>query len=335
MSDIDQQIMRQVMNQATADLFASPSATAAAIKRQRHNRVRTRVLGIAGTAAAAGLAVGTVATVSGPGTRPAAAPARSALAGHTTNVQLTAAERTLDSLSAAAAATHRPSGRYVVLTEKSTGTDGAVTETGGRTSVIDTVTGGGVTYQGITVSGAGSTPTPPSELSSPAGTSPTIAQLDALPTSPTALRAVLLAQSKQQYDKAYKLEAKAKKTGQAYPALVPGNPPTDDDQVYDQATDLLWVPDISPALRSALYKVLAATPGVIVNAHAADSTGRPAIEISRFDTAAKTDVETFENPTTGATLESAWDGPSSNFSEDLYLSIAYTNTIPANPYQQG
>jgi hypothetical protein len=44
-------------------------------------------------------------------------------------------------------------------------------------------------------------------------------------------------------------------------------------------------------------------------------------------------VETFEDPATGATLESAWDNPSGEFDEDLYRSITYTNTIPSDPYQ--
>ena len=48
---------------------------------------------------------------------------------------------------------------------------------------------------------------------------------------------------------------------------------------------------------------------------------------------AKVKVETFENPKTGATLESAWVEPSGEFLEDLYLSITYTNHIPPNPYK--
>ena len=57
---------------------------------------------------------------------------------------------------------------------------------------------------------------------------------------------------------------------------------------------------------SALYKVLAATSGVRVDSHARDDLGRPAVEISR--TAAATGIEdrTFENPKTGAVLETAF-----------------------------
>ena len=82
-----------------------------------------------------------------------------------------------------------------------------------------------------------------------------------------------------------------------------------------------------------MYKVLAATPGVIVKTGTTDSSGRPAVEISRYDTWAKQDVQTFEDPATGATRESAWIGPSGSVAEDLYLSTTYTNTIPADPYK--
>ena len=63
------------------------------------------------------------------------------------------------------------------------------------------------------------------------------------------------------------------------------------------------------------------------------SRGRPAVEISRVDTVGKTDVETFENAKTGATLESAWRQSSGELDEDLYLSITYASTIPSDPYQ--
>src|SRR5690242_15252507 len=40
-------------------------------------------------------------------------------------------------------------------------------------------------------------------------------------------------------------------------------------------------PLVGPQLRSALYKVLADTPGVRVDSHARGDLGRPAVEISR------------------------------------------------------
>jgi hypothetical protein len=323
MSDTDEDVMRELMFRSTADLFAAPAAATAALRRQRQRRLRTRVLGVTGVAAAAGLAVGTLATGVG-----AAAPSGpTGSTGGTKAVQLTAAQRTLYGLSAAAAATPRPPGRYVVLTEKSFSGG----EVGPKTSVIDTVTGGGVTYQDITASGANE---PPAVLKSPAGSSPTSAQLDAMPENPAQLRAFLLAQAKQQLAQAYADEqAQAKSAGKKIGSAASGTGPTDDDLVFEQAADLLWEPHLSPALRAAVYKVLADTPGVQVRTGVTDSAGRPAIEISRVSTSYREKVETFENPKTGATLESAWIEPSGELLEDLYLSISYTNHIPADPYQ--
>ena len=328
MRDIDDDVMSQLMIQSTADLFAGPAATAEALRRQRHRRLRTRVLGVTGVAAAAGLAVGTLAIPSGP----------AGSAGTTHIAQLTAAQQTLYGLSAAAASFDRPAGRYVVMTEKSidiANGSGNDDEVGPKTDVIDTLTGGGVTYQDIKVTGANGDPRPPAVLQAAKGTSPTTRQLDAMPTSPAELRAFLLAQAKQQLTQAYAWEAQqAKKAGKKIPAKLPTGPtPTDNDLVFEQAAGLLWEPNLSPALRAALYKVLADTPGVQVKTGARDSSGRAAVEISRTDQVAKAKVETFENPKTGATLESAWIEPSGELLEDLYLSISYTNHIPANPYQ--
>ena len=325
----DEDVMRELMTRSTAELFAPPAAIAEALRRQRQRRLRTRVLGVTGIAAAAGVAVGTLATGSGaagPGTRPAATSA-SASAGATKAVELTAAQRTLYGLSTAAAATQRPAGRYVVLAEKSY--SGGVI--GPKTSVIDTVTGGGVTYQDLTGSGY---PQPPAVLNGPPGTSPTSAQLDAMPTSPAALRAFLLAQAKQQLAQAgQEMASQAAKAGKETAKPVPVTQPTDDDLVFDQAANLLWEPNLSPALRAAVYKVLADTPGVQVKTGTTDSAGRPAVEISRTSTFYREKVETFENPKTGATLESAWIEPGGELLEDLYLSITYTNQIPPDPYQ--
>ena len=187
----------------------------------------------------------------------------------------------------------------------------------------------------ITVSGAKGEPQPPEVLKAAPGTSPTTKQLDAMPTSPARLRSFLLTQAKQQLSQAYaEMAQQARKAGQKIPTPFPKGPqPTDNDLVFEQAADLLWEPHLSPGLRAALYKVLANTPGVQVKTGAADTAGRPAVEISRVDTVARVKVETFENPKTGATLESAWVEPSGEFLEDLYLSITYTNHIPANPYQ--
>jgi hypothetical protein len=95
---------------------------------------------------------------------------------------------------------------------------------------------------------------------------------------------------------------------------------------------MLWEPDLSPALRSAVYKVLAATPGVRVKTGVTDTSGRPATEISRVNTVAHDDAETFLDPRTGGTLESAWAYPSGEFDADLYEKITYTNALPSDPY---
>ena len=334
--------MRELMIQSTADLFARSAPTAEALRRRRQRQLRTRVLGVTGIAAAAGLAVGTIAIPSGaqPAARPgiAAGPAGPAgPAGTTHAAQLTVAQQTLYGLSTAAAATQRPAGRYVVLAEKSVDneTGGAGSETGPKTSVIDTVTGGGVTYQDITVSGSNGNPQPPAVLNAPSGSSPTTAQLDAMPTSTAGLRAFLLSQAKQQLNQAYaEMAQQAKKAGKKIATPIPKGPqPTDNDLVFEQAANLLWEPHLSSALRAAVYKVLADTPGVQVKSGVTDSAGRPAVEISRVASFSKENVETFENPRTGATLESAWLEPTGEFLEDLYLSISYTNQIPASPYQ--
>ena len=93
-------------------------------------------------------------------------------------------------------------------------------------------------------------------------------------------------------------------------------------------------PDIrGPALRSALYKVLASTPGVQVRTGARDGLGRPAVEISRYESAASVNEETFEDPRTGAVLETAFvyrgDTPEGT---DLYLSVTGHRALPPDPY---
>jgi len=153
----------------------------------------------------------------------------------------------------------------------------------------------------ITVSGAKGEPQHTEVLKAAPGTSPTTKQLDAMPTSPARLRSFLLTQAKQQLSQAYaEMAQQARKAGKKIPTPFPKGPqPTDNDLVFEQAADLLWEPHLSPGLRAALYKVLANTPGVQVKTGAADTAGRPAVEISRVDTVARVKVETFENPKTG------------------------------------
>ncbi len=128
---------------------------------------------------------------------------------------------------------------------------------------------------------------------------------------------------------------------------------SDNDKVFQQASDLLWNPLVGPALRAALYKVLAAVPGVTVTTSAHDSIGRPAVEISRADTSGlpggKPDgisYATYESPATGAVLESTVTYPPGSdivTSQDphgtrtvvdvtVYLTLTWASAIPADPY---
>ena len=65
MPDIDEDVMRELMFRSTADLHARPAATARALKRHRQRQLRTRLLGVTGVAAAAGLAAGVLVIPSG------------------------------------------------------------------------------------------------------------------------------------------------------------------------------------------------------------------------------------------------------------------------------
>jgi hypothetical protein len=337
MPDLDEDTLRHLMTRATADLVAPRAATTSAIKRQRQHRTRVRITAVTGATAAAGLAAGILVPALGASHSPSGPRLATSSAAP---IRLSAAQQALFALSKAAAATPRPDGRYVILTEQATsidpnGTAAPTKEVDRKTSVIDTLTGGGLEYQDITVTNANGTPVPPAVLTAPPGSSPTRAALDAMPTGPRALRAALLQQAEQQQAQAQRaMQAIMKKRGKAYPVPITSpRPETPDDLVFEQAADLLWEPDLSPALRSALYQVLAATPGVTVATGAHDSSGRAATEISRRDSVAGDIVETFEDPATGQTRESAWVGPGTTFSEDLYQSITYRNTIPPNPYQ--
>lgn len=320
MPDIQEEVMRELMRDATSDLFAPRTAAASAIRHQRRRQFRSRMIGAGATAAVAGLAVGVVVTTSGG----AAGPAGTTPAVH--NAQLTAAQRTLYSLSSAAAGSHQQSGRYVIMTEKTVSGG----EAGLKTSVIDTVTGSVVTYQDIVLSAVPKkTPQPPAVLKSGPGSVPAQANLNAYPTSPAKLRAELLALARQQVALAQSQAAKKNPGGKTAPV----SQSTGDDLVFSGATNLLWQPNLSSALRSALYKVLASTPGVKVSPHVQDSAGRPAVEISRVNDWGKANVMTFENPKTGATLETASKLPAEGVNQDLYLSITYSNSVPGNPYQ--
>jgi hypothetical protein len=327
MPKTDEDALRELLHRATDDLRA-PSAVTADIVARHHRRLRnTRILSLTTTSvAAAAMVAAVVVTRVGP-----SAPGH---AQHPTTlppVELTAVQ-VLDQLSVAAAQAPQPTGRYIALTELDLYPDAAypkdllseflnpklppalrgqfeqmVTKYGSeRTVVFDGVTGDVWAYQHA----AGA----PSEFPvSPHG-SPTRAEFAAWPTNPAKLRALLVSQA-----------------GQGINLDINGVMDTADDLVFQEATQWLWNPLLSPALRSAMYKVLAATPGVAVKTGTTDAAGRPAIEISRYDSFAGME-STFESPGTGAVLEQGGgpeDGPG------VYATVTGSATLPANPYRGG
>src|SRR5690348_8222162 len=71
-----------------------------------------------------------------------------------------------------------------------------------------------------------------------------------------------------------------------------------------------------------------------VDSHARDDLGRPAVEISRTATATGIEDQTFENPKTGAVLETAFVYRDGTKGTDLYLSVTSRSTLPPNPYRR-
>ena len=320
MPGTDEDLLRELMGRAVGDLHASPAVTTRVLARQRRRRWRNRAVTTVVTGAAAGTVAGVVVAGQGGGARsqPGVTPAR-----------LTAAQHALYQLSDAAAAAPAPAGRYVELIE---------TQSGGikRTSVLDRQTGDVYTYQ----RGAGV----PSQLPVAKHDSPTTAQYAGWPTDPDRLRGLLLSQARQQNAAAEKelqqqlstLPAKQREKKVAAQAEAGI---TADDLVFEQATDTLWNPLVPPSLRSALYKVLAGTPGVTVRTHTRDLGGRPATEISRVDNPEGETTSTFEDPGTGTVLESLFvtppnraTGATGSTDYDVYQSITSSNTLPGNPY---
>ena len=306
MPGIDEDLVRELMHRCTDDLHAPSAVTARVIRRQRRRRLRNRALGAVATGAAAGTAFAVVASASGGVPRPDP--------GHPASVpalRLTAAQTAPYRLSSAAAvAAGRPAGRYVEMTEKQDGY--------GKTTVIDSLTGDIWTYQqGAEI---------PAELPVDRHGSPTEAAFDAMPADPAAPRALLLEHAKQQQAQA--MAEESRKGSVAPPDL------SDDDYVFDQATTMLWNPLVGPGLRAALYKVLAQTPGVQVRTGATDGLGRAAVQISRYEKAAAVDEQTFEDPRTGAVLETAFVYRDiGTEGAGLYLSVRGSNTLPPDPYR--
>jgi hypothetical protein len=318
----DEDVLRNLMHHCTDDVRARASIAAQVVARQRRRDRRGRVVTLAATTAALGTAAGVVALV------PRQAPHGHPAPGARPAITLTAAQRTLYHLSSVAASAPRIQGRYVVMSE--------IQDNYKRTSVIDSLTGDTWTYQ----QGAGV----PAELPVARHDSPTQAQFDAMPTDPAALRALLISQYDEQQKQAdaamaAQLKKKEKILRGQHRAMPKPLKLTADDKVFEQANLMLWNPLVGPELRSAVFKVLAATPGVQVNSHARDSLGRPAVEISWFDRVTSVTLATFEAPATTRILEqtdtstpASVNGHSSYTGRDLYLSITRSRRVPPNPY---
>jgi hypothetical protein len=323
MTRTDEDILRDLMRRGTDDVHAPASIAAQVVSHQRRRARRGRILTLTATTAALGTAAGIVALVprqaaQNPGlhhTRPA--------------ITLTAAQRTLYRLSSAAANASQGQGQYVVMHE--------MQDNYKRTSVIDSITGDVWTYQ----QGAGV----PAELPVARHDSPTQAQFAAMPTAPAALRGLLISQYDEQQEQAdaamaAQLKQKDKILRRDHRPAVKPLRLTANDKVFEQANLLLWNPLAGPALRSAVFKVLAATPGVQVSSHARDSLGRPAVEISWFDRVTSVTLATFEDPSTTRMLEqtdtaapAAVNGHTGSTDRDLYLSVTRARAVPPNPYR--
>jgi hypothetical protein len=326
MPGTDEDVIRDLLHCYTDHVQPAASIATAVVGRQRR-RDRRRVMSLAAAGAAVGTAAGVIAVV----------PSHSG--GTAPVIRLTADQRELYHLSSAAASQPRDQGqgRYVIM--KTEGSDVK------DTTVIDSRTGNMWSYQ------QGSHGYPSTGKVFTRRYSPTAAQFTAMPTEPAALRAALISQWDSQVGPA---AHPVRKTGRPTPVPIPITV-SDNDKVFQQASDLLWYPLVSPALRSALYKVLAAVPGVTVNRAARDSLGKPAIEVSRTDTSGlphgKSDgitYATYESPTTGRVLESTITyppgsdvvtpqdphGTATTTFTTIYLKTTRASTIPGDPYHK-
>jgi hypothetical protein len=331
MPDTDEDIIRDLLRQCTAHLHPAVSIAAGVAARQLRRDRRRRVATLATAGVALGTAAGVIAAVPG---HPARTPVGTgSLAGSRPAIRLTAEQQILYHLSAVAAGQPQGHGRYAVM---STAGDDVR-----DTSVIDRLTGNMWSYQ------QGSDGNPSGKAFS-ARYSPTAAQFAAMPVSLDALRAALIAQWDGEQRPVRSLRRTAGPAPRRRPLTVSA-----DDKVFQQASYILWNPLVGPALRAALYRVLAAVPGVTVDQAARDGLGRPATEISRVDSSGlpggKSDgisYATYENPATGAVLESTVTYPPGSdivtpqdptgnrtvVDAVLYLSVTWATAVPADPY---
>src|ERR1700722_1840312 len=141
----DEDIVRHLLQRYTADVFPDAAVAPGVAGRQRRREIRRRAGSAVAAGAALGVAAGVVAVVHPGSNGPAAAtdttgttPGRIATASAPA-ITLTASQRVLYQLSAAAAKQQAARGRYVTLYEKE---DGNL-----DTNVIDTQTGTDYGYQ--------------------------------------------------------------------------------------------------------------------------------------------------------------------------------------------
>jgi hypothetical protein len=312
------------------DEFDTLTTTAPAVTPHRSRRAAW--VAVPGLAAAAAAAV--VVAVAVPGREPRATTHHPTVSSRSLIVLTSPRHRALVKLAAASVSAPALQGRYVVLSE----TDSETDEPGQsrRTTVIDSQTGSSVTYQQPYADTDA-----PAQLTEGAQRTDTEAWYVALPTRPAALRARLLRMAKAQQRQANammrrkrKLEARLLKSHQAVPLPKVAQPrPSADDLVYEEANDMLWSPLTPPALRSALYKVLAGTSGFTLDTDATDPNGRPAVAMTRstdLGATAETDI-TYEDPSTGAVLAQVWKTGSDTITA-VYQPVTSTDTMPSNPY---
>jgi hypothetical protein len=331
----DEDIVRDLLHRSTDHVCPAATIATEVAARQRRQDRRRRVACLAAASAALGTAAGLIAVVpghsspapGGPGATGASRPV----------IRLTADQRVLYHLSSVAARQPQEQDRYAVMS-----TEGDALK---DTSVIDSRTGNMWSYQAGTdgnPSGKGFTPR----------YSPTSEQFAAMPTGLAALRAALIAQ----WDEQLKPARSQLRARERAPRPTPVPRPvtvTDDDKVFQQASDMLWNPLVGPALQSALYKVLAAVPGVRVSPSARDAAGRPAVEISRVDDSGLPgggsdgiSYATYESAATGAVLESTVTYPPGSaivtpqdphgsrtvVDATVYLGVTWASAVPADPY---
>jgi hypothetical protein len=313
MPDTDEDVLRDLLHSSLDDLSLTPGAARAIVTRQRHRELRRRfaTVGVTGVAAAAAVAV-VVGAETGP-----ASHARPPRAG---SVQLTSGQVVLDALAVKAAA-QPATGRYAVLVDERAPTLAA--------TVWDSLTGNVTAYQ----RGGGA----PAVLTQQHG-SLTSAQLAAqLPTSVSALRATLIKLDNANLRRAAAVDKKKvaienKKVAKGGKVAVIQKQPAESNnsKVVEEAVDYLYNPLVPAAQRSALFKVLAAIPGIQVSSHSRDSLGRSAIRLRYVSSGPDGTTTVFENAATTRPLEESFSGQVFS-GQDVLKSITFTSKLPGNP----